>query len=84
MLSDFKTFGYLFESLFIRYLRTYEEAADGRVYHYLDKSGLECDAVIVLRDGRWGAIEVKLGAKEFDKAAQNLLSYAQRVDTDKM
>lgn len=51
LLLDFNTFGYLFESLCIRDLRIYAEALGGKVYHYRDKSGLECDAVVVLRDG---------------------------------
>ncbi|WP_296557261.1 DUF4143 domain-containing protein [uncultured Acetobacterium sp.] len=68
LLSDFNAFGYLFESLCIRDLRIYAEALGGKVYHYRDKSGLECDAVVVLRDGRWGAVEIKLGSNEFDKA----------------
>lgn len=84
LLSDFNTFGYLFESLCVRDLRIYAEALGGKVYHYRDKSGLECDAVIVLRDGRWGAVEVKLGAHEYEKAARNLISFAQKIDTDKM
>lgn len=64
---DFNTFGYLFEFLCIRDLRIYAEAFGGKVYHYRDKSGLECDAVVVLRDGRWGAVEIKLGSNEFEK-----------------
>lgn len=84
LLSDFGTFGYLFESLCIRDLRIYAESLGGKVYHYRDKSGLECDAVIVLRDGRWGAVEIKLGANEFDKAADNLNRFSETIDTDKM
>lgn len=84
LLNDFSTFGYLFESLCVRDLRVYAESFDGKVYHYRDKTGLECDAVIVLRDGRWGAVEIKLGSNEFDKAAKNLKSLAERIDTNKM
>lgn len=60
LLWDFNTFGYLFESLCIRDLRIYAEALEGKVYHYRDKSGLACDAVVVPRDGQWGAVEIKL------------------------
>ena len=84
LLSDFNTFGYLFESLCIRDLRIYADALDGKVYHYRDKTNLECDAIVVLRDGRWGAIEIKMGAKEFDAAAENLFKLKERINTDKM
>jgi len=84
LLQDFSTFGFLFESLCIRDLRVYADALDGRVFHYRDKTGLECDAVVVLRDGRWGAIEIKMGAAEFDPAAENLKRFVERVDTDRM
>jgi len=84
LLSDFNTFGLLFESLCIRDLRIYAESIDGSVYHYRDKSGLKIDAIIQLADGRWCAVEVKLGAGEVDKACDNLLKLKQVVDTDKM
>lgn len=84
LLHDFQTFGYLFESLCLRDLRVYADALDGDVFHYRDKTGLEADAVIVLRDGRWAAIEVKLGASGFDQAADHLRKLANRVNTDKM
>ncbi|MDD2533094.1 MAG: DUF4143 domain-containing protein [Eubacteriales bacterium] len=84
LLEDFNTFGYLFESLCIRDLRVYADYLDGNIFHYRDKTGLESDAIIVLRDGRWAAIEVKMGANDFDVAAANLLKIAARIDTDKM
>jgi len=84
LLSDFNSFGYLFESLCIRDLRIYGDYLDGKVYHYRDKTNLECDAIIVLRDGRWGAIEIKMGAKEFDIAAENLFKLKERINTGKM
>ncbi len=84
LLKDFNTFGYLFESLCIRDLRVYADYLDGKIYHYRDKTNLECDAVVVLRDGRWGAIEVKMGASEFDSAAENLIKLKDRINTDKM
>jgi uncharacterized protein len=84
LLQDFGTFGFLFESLCIRDLRVYADALDGRVFHYRDKTDLESDAVVVLRDGRWGAVEIKMGAAEFDSASENLKRFVERVDTDKM
>lgn len=84
LLNDFNTFGLLFESLCIRDLRVYAEAIDGEVFHYRDKSGLEADAVIHLNDGRWGAIEVKMGAKEIEEAAEHLITLKVKVNTDKM
>ncbi len=84
MLSDFKTFGLLFESLCIRDLRIYADSIDGSVYHYRDKSGLEIDAIIQLTDGRWGAAEIKMGAGEIEEAAGNLLKLREIVDTERM
>ena len=84
LLSDFKTFGFLFESLCIRDLRIYAESIDGSVYHYRDKSGLEIDAVIQLADGRWGAAEIKMGAGEIEDAAENLLKLKEKIDVGKM
>jgi hypothetical protein len=84
LLRDFNTFGYLFESLCVRDLRVYAEVLDGFLYHYRDKSNLESDAVLVLRDGSWAAIEVKMGAHYFDAAAETLKKFVSRVDTRKM
>jgi predicted AAA+ superfamily ATPase len=84
LLRDFNTFGLLFESLCIRDLRVYAQAVDGEVFHFRDKSGLEADAVVQLRDGRWGAIEVKMGAKEIEFAAENLKTLRKKVNVDKM
>lgn len=84
LLADFETFGFLFESLCTRDMRTYTQACDGDVYHYRDKSGLEADMIISLRDGRWAAVEVKLGNKQIEEAAKHLLNLAEKVDTDKM
>jgi len=57
---------------------------DGDVFHYRDKSGLESDLIVRLRDGRWAAIEVKLGNKQIEEAAQNLLLLKAKIDEDKM
>jgi len=84
LLKDFKTFGLLFESLCIRDLRVYAEAIDGEVFHYRDGYGLEVDAVVQLKDNRWGAIEVKMGDKEIEKGAKNLLKLQSMIDTEKM
>ncbi len=84
LLSDFPTFGLLFESMCVRDLRVYAEAMGGRVYHYRDKTGLEADAVVVLPDGRWAPVEVKLGSDRVDEAAAHLRKLAKRVDTSKM
>ncbi|MCL2079411.1 MAG: DUF4143 domain-containing protein [Oscillospiraceae bacterium] len=84
LLSDFNTFGLLFESLCIRDLRVYAESIDGSVFHYRDKSGFEVDSIIQLADGRWGAAEIKMGASEIEEAAENLLKLHKIVDTEKM
>jgi hypothetical protein len=74
----------LFESLCTRDIRVYAQAIDGDVFHYRDKSGLESDLIVRLRDGRWAAIEVKLGNKQIEEAAQNLLALKAKIDEDKM
>ena len=84
LLSDFKTFGYLFESLCIRDLRVYADSLDGNVYHYRDQLDNEVDAIVQLRDGRWAAVEIKMGAGEIEKAAENLIKFRDSIDTDKM
>lgn len=84
ILHDFHYFGFLFESLCTRDIRIYAQANDGDVFHYRDKSGLETDLIIRLRDGRWAAIEVKLGIKQIDDAVENLLALKARVDNEKM
>jgi len=84
ILEDFNYFGFLFESLCDRDLRIYAQANDGEVFHYRDKSGLEADAVVCLRDGRWAAIEVKLGAKEIEAAAKHLKILREKINTEKM
>jgi len=84
LLDDFNYFGFLFESLCDRDLRVYAEAIDGQVFHYRDSSGLESDAVIALNDGRWAAVEVKMGAKEIEEAAGHLIDLENKVNTEKM
>ncbi|MCL2367343.1 MAG: DUF4143 domain-containing protein [Oscillospiraceae bacterium] len=84
LLQDFNTFGLLFESLCVRDLRVYAQAIDGEVFHYRDRNGLEADAIVHLKDGRWGAVEVKMGAKEIEAAAENLKTLRDKVNLDKM
>lgn len=84
ILKDFNTFGFLFESLCTRDMRVYASAIDGDVFHYRDKTGLESDMIIRLRDGRWAPVEVKLGSKEIEEAAGHLLELKQKVDTSKV
>lgn len=81
---DPRTFGLLFESLVVRDLRVYAQAMDGDVYHYRDENGLEADAIIHLHNGKWCALEIKLGSDSIDNAAKNLLRLADKIDTDFM
>ena len=84
LLNDFRSFGSLFESLCVRDLRAYAQPLEGEVRHYRDQTGLEADIVVVLKDGRWGAIEVKLGAGDIDDAARGLLKLKEKVDVSRM
>lgn len=85
LLNDLNTFGFLFEALAIRDLRIYAEALDGNVYHYRDKSGLECDAVIHLRNGKYGLAEIKLGGDRLiEEGVRNLKRLSSRIDYEKM
>lgn len=84
ILNDFNTFGFLFESLCCRDLRIYSQSIGGEVFHYHDKTELEADMIISLRDGRWAAVEVKTGSREIEMAAQNLIKLANKVDAEKM
>ena len=84
ILADFEYFGFLFEALCTRDVRIYAQANDADIFHYLDKSGLEADLIVRLRDGRWSAIEVKLGTKQIEAAAKNLLALKAKIDEEKM
>ena len=85
LLDDPNTFGLLFETMAVRDLRVYAEALDGQVYHYRDKNGLECDAIVHLRNGRYGLIEIKLGGDNLIEAgATTLKKLASKIDTEKM
>lgn len=85
LIADLKTFGFLFETLCVRDLRVFADALNGGVYHYRDKDGLECDAVIHLRNGAYGLVEIKLGGdKMIEEGAENLKALSRKIDTDKM
>lgn len=84
LLMQREYFGFIFESMVVRDLRAYASAERGQVYHYRDNSDLEIDVVLDY-GSRWAAIEVKVGAGEFDKAEANLLKLArEKVDTDRV
>lgn len=85
MINDMETFGFIFETLAIRDLRVYADALDGKVYHYRDKNNLECDAVIHLRNGSYGLVEVKIGGAELIKeGAESLKTLSSKIDSTRM
>lgn len=85
LIGDLNTMGLFFENLCIRDLRVYADALDGSVYHYRDRNGLECDAVVHLRNGSYGLIEIKLGgSKLIEEGAAVLNKLEQNIDTSKM
>ena len=85
LLNDLKTMGLLFETMAIRDLRVYADLLDANIYHYRDKNGLECDAVIHCRNGSYGLVEIKLGGdKLIDEGAASLKKLSSKIDTDKM
>lgn len=84
LIKNLNTFGLIFETMCIRDLRIYAESINGKVYHYRDSSDLECDAVIHLRNGSYGLIEIKLGGDMLiEKGIENLLKLKNKIDTDK-
>ncbi len=85
LVNDLNTMGFLFENMCIRDLRIYAEALDGNVYHYRDKSGLECDAVVHLRNGVYGLVEIKLGGDSLiSDGVETLKKLSSNIDTTKM
>ncbi len=85
LINDLNTMGLFFEAMCVRDLRVYADALDGAIYHYRDSNGLECDAVLHLRNGDYGLIEIKLGGeKKIEEGAQNLKLLASKIDTLKM
>lgn len=85
LINDLNTFGLLLETMAVRDLRVYAEALNGKVYHYRDKNGLECDAVVHLRDGRYGLVEIKLGGDELiNEGVETLKTLASKIDSTRM
>ena len=85
LIDDLKTFGLFFESMCDRDLGVYASAMNGKLYHYRDSNGLEADAVIHLRNGRYGLVEIKLGRQDdIDSAAEHLKALAGNIDTEYM
>ena len=85
LIDDLNTMGLLFETLAVRDLRVYADALDGQVYHYRDKKGLECDAILHLRNGSYGLIEIKLGGDDLiEEGANSLKKLANEIDTTRM
>ena len=84
-MNDLETFGLMFETLCIRDLRIYSEALNGKVFHFRDRNGLECDAVIHLRNGSYGLVEIKLGGDDLiEKGADTLKELAGKIDSGRM
>lgn len=85
LVNDLNTFGLFLKTMAVRDLRVYAEALNGKVYHYRDKNGLECDAVVHLRDGRYGLVEIKLGGDELiNEGVETLKTLASKIDSTKM
>ncbi|GHU55218.1 ATPase AAA [Spirochaetia bacterium] len=84
LLGDLNYFGFLFESLAIRDIRIYADMNDGKVFHYRDSRNMEVDAIVEYPDSTWAAFEVKMGFSAQDEAAANLLTFATKIDQEKM
>lgn len=85
LINDMNTFGLIFETLCFRDLRVYAELINGDLYRYRDKNGLECDAVVHLRNGQYGLIEIKIGGDEsIEEGAASLRDLSAKIDTSKM
>ena len=85
LIDDLETMGLFFETLAVRDLRVYADALGGQVYHYRDKSGLECDTVLHLRNGSYGLIEIKLGGDDLiESGAKSLKALSEAIDTTRM
>lgn len=81
LMNDLESFGLFFEDLAVRDLSIYAQAHGGEVRHYRDKNGLECDAIVHLEDGRWGAIEIKLGGdKLIEDGAKSLTALKNKIE----
>lgn len=85
LINDLKSMGFYFENMCIRDLRVYSESLDGKVYHYRDKNGLECDAIVHLKNGKYGLIEIKLdGDKLIEEGVKTLTRLEIIIDIKKM
>lgn len=85
LVNDLRSFGFFFEAMAVRDLRTYADALDGELFHYRDASGLECDAVLHRHDGSYGLIEIKLGgAANIEKGIGSLNALEAKIDKTKM
>ena len=85
LINDLETFGLVFETLCVRDLRVYADALNGKVYHFRDRNGLECDAVVHLRNGSYGLVEIKLGGDDLvDAGVRTLKALSDKIDTDRM
>ncbi len=85
LINDLESFGLIFETMAVRDLRVYAEALDGKLYHYRDSTGLECDTVLHRRNGTYGLIEIKLGGEtRIEEGATNLKNLANKIDTTRM
>lgn len=85
LLNDLNTMGFLFETMCVRDLRVFADALYGKVYHFRDKRGLECDAVIHLRNGQYGLVEIKLGGESLiNDGVTTLNALAEEIDTMSM
>ena len=85
LINDLNTMGFLFETMCVRDLRVYAEALGGSVYHFRNKAGIECDAVVHLRNGSYGLIEIKLGGEKLIReGVETLTSLTESIDTSKM
>lgn len=85
LIKNLKACGMFFENMAVRDLRVYAELLDGKLYHYRDSNGLECDAVLHLRNGRYALIEIKLGGEtKINEGAASINALRKILDTDKM
>lgn len=85
LMNDLNTFGLIFETLCVRDLRVFAEALNGKVYHYRDKTGLECDAVVHLRNGCYGLVEIKIGGDDLiSDGVRTLKALEAKIDTERM
>lgn len=85
LINDLNTFGLIFETLCVRDLRVYAEALNGNIYHYRDKNGLECDAVVHLRNGNYGLVEIKIGGDNLiNDGVRTLKALEEKIDPERM